>query len=312
MAPTCSVCHPDGNRGPGPDRRVSQHQRTPAAAQHPACRASCAVCSGPVRLMLASTCHSAVAPRRCPGQRTRQWTWCQTDSVASVPNVIVACGIYSRRANAHNRHVCSRLRDGGLDALDRERTAGTRMRDPDPGSAATMQVPRIGSQVRVLLPARLCGGGTVTYGVRLGVNPDDLQLVFSLWRASTSSTHPHRSRRHDCTSVVCVRQASHGGGPAPGRHVLRRIQPRFPDPPRRHRAVATGRGSGCPARAASLTGAADTRHTAVGLLGVQPAQPCPCGVDPRPTRGRGRASDRGFRSLRMACNVSGAAGHEQA
>lgn len=35
--------------------------------------------------------------------------------------------------------------------------------------------------VRALLPVRLTGGFTVTYGVWVGVHPDDLQRSFQVW-----------------------------------------------------------------------------------------------------------------------------------
>lgn len=46
-----------------------------------------------------------------------------------------------------------------------------------------MMVPIVGTFVRSLLPVRLSGGYTVTFGVWLGVHPDDLQRAFSVWVA---------------------------------------------------------------------------------------------------------------------------------
>jgi hypothetical protein len=44
-----------------------------------------------------------------------------------------------------------------------------------------MQVPAIGAFVRALLPVRLSGGHTVTFGVWVGINPWELQRVFAIW-----------------------------------------------------------------------------------------------------------------------------------
>ena len=44
-----------------------------------------------------------------------------------------------------------------------------------------MQVPNVGAFVRALLPVRLTGGHTVTFGVWLAVHPDDLPHVFAVW-----------------------------------------------------------------------------------------------------------------------------------
>jgi hypothetical protein len=44
-----------------------------------------------------------------------------------------------------------------------------------------MMVPTVGTFVRSLLPVRLTGGYTVTFGVWIGVHPDDLQRAFASW-----------------------------------------------------------------------------------------------------------------------------------
>jgi len=51
------------------------------------------------------------------------------------------------------------------------------------GESVMMQVPGVGAFVRVLLPIRLDRGHTLTYGVWLGVHPDDLQRAFAVWWA---------------------------------------------------------------------------------------------------------------------------------
>jgi hypothetical protein len=50
---------------------------------------------------------------------------------------------------------------------------------------AMMQVEGVGAFVRTLLPVRLTGGHQVTFGVWLGVRPEDLQRAFREWWAPT-------------------------------------------------------------------------------------------------------------------------------
>jgi hypothetical protein len=44
-----------------------------------------------------------------------------------------------------------------------------------------MQIPSLGAFVRALLPVSLTGGHTVTYGVWAGIDPRQLQRVFTIW-----------------------------------------------------------------------------------------------------------------------------------
>jgi hypothetical protein len=44
-----------------------------------------------------------------------------------------------------------------------------------------MMVPDVGAFVRALLPVHLTGGHTVTFGVWVGVDPDDLKRAFDTW-----------------------------------------------------------------------------------------------------------------------------------
>lgn len=46
-----------------------------------------------------------------------------------------------------------------------------------------MQVDGLGAFVRALLPTNLTGGYTVTFGVWVGISPDDLRRVFDVWFA---------------------------------------------------------------------------------------------------------------------------------
>lgn len=44
-----------------------------------------------------------------------------------------------------------------------------------------MQVTGVGAFVRALLPVRLSGGYSVTFGVWIGIDPSELQRVFEVW-----------------------------------------------------------------------------------------------------------------------------------
>ncbi|GLZ09470.1 hypothetical protein Acsp03_69360 [Actinomadura sp. NBRC 104412] len=51
------------------------------------------------------------------------------------------------------------------------------------GDGTLMQVQDIGAFIRCLLPVRLTGGHTVTFGLWLAVHPDDPQRAFAVWEA---------------------------------------------------------------------------------------------------------------------------------
>lgn len=91
------------------------------------------------------------------------------------------CGTCGRLPDAHNRHVRFRLPDPVLAAPDQERTEGTWLSHADANQSVMMMVPTVGTFVRSLLPVRLTGGYTVTFGVWIGVHPDDMQRAFAIW-----------------------------------------------------------------------------------------------------------------------------------
>jgi hypothetical protein len=66
---------------------------------------------------------------------------------------------------------------------DQERTTGTWMSHDTPRESVMMQVPNVGAFVRALLPVRLSGSYTVTYGIWLAINPRDLPSTFQVWWA---------------------------------------------------------------------------------------------------------------------------------
>ena len=88
------------------------------------------------------------------------------------------CG---RPTAAHDRHLRFVLPEPVLRSPQRDATPGTWTTHADPNQSVMMQTPGVGAFVRVLLPVRLTGGHTVTFGVWLGVHPDDLQRAYEVW-----------------------------------------------------------------------------------------------------------------------------------
>jgi hypothetical protein len=93
------------------------------------------------------------------------------------------CTLCGRSADSHNRHVRFRLPDPVLRTPEKDEQEGTWKTDEDPNAAVMMMVPNVGPFVRALLPVRLTGGYTVTFGVWVGVHPDDLRQAFDTWWA---------------------------------------------------------------------------------------------------------------------------------
>lgn len=93
------------------------------------------------------------------------------------------CSTCGRPTDAHDRHVRFRLPDPVLRLPEQDGTKGTWTTDPDPNKAVMMLVPDAGAFVRALLPVHLTGGHTVTFGVWIGVYPDDLKRAFESWWA---------------------------------------------------------------------------------------------------------------------------------
>ena len=90
------------------------------------------------------------------------------------------CATCGRPLDAHDRQVRFRFPDPVLKASDDQRRKAWQS-DPDPNRAVMMQVPDVGPFVRALLPVRLSGGYTLTFGLWLLIRPDDLQRAFRIW-----------------------------------------------------------------------------------------------------------------------------------
>jgi hypothetical protein len=93
------------------------------------------------------------------------------------------CPSCGRPLDAHDRHVRFTLPDPVLATEGREHVRGAWLSHDDARTSVMMQIPGVGPFVRCLLAVRLSGGHSVTFGVWIGVSPDDLQRAFRLWWA---------------------------------------------------------------------------------------------------------------------------------
>lgn len=91
------------------------------------------------------------------------------------------CSLCGSSLDAHDRHVRFTLPDPVLALPEQEQTSGTWMSHASASKSVMMQVPGVGAFVRALLPVKLAGGHTLTFGVWLGVRPADLQSIFAVW-----------------------------------------------------------------------------------------------------------------------------------
>ena len=82
-----------------------------------------------------------------------------------------ACG---RPLDEHDRHVRFKVPEPVLSIPEQDRAAVTW------GNDVLMQVQRVGAFVRILVPIKLAGGYTMTYGAWL---PNDLHRAWEVWRA---------------------------------------------------------------------------------------------------------------------------------
>ncbi len=98
-------------------------------------------------------------------------------------SVMSTCKSCGRAIDSHNRHVRFRLPDPVLRIPERDQLQGTWKTDEDPNTAVMMMVPDVGAFVRALLQVQLTGGYMVTFGVWVGVHPDDLKRAFDTWWA---------------------------------------------------------------------------------------------------------------------------------
>ena len=86
-----------------------------------------------------------------------------------------ACPTCGRLLDEHNRHLRFKVPEPVLTVPEQDRPALTW------GNDVLMQVQGVGAFVRILVPIRLTGGYTVTYGAWLSVHPDDLRRAWEVW-----------------------------------------------------------------------------------------------------------------------------------
>ena len=86
------------------------------------------------------------------------------------------CHTCGRLLDEHQRHLRFRLPEPVLAVPANERA------DRTWGNDVLMEVRDVGAFVRVLVPVRLTGGYTITYGVWLGVRAEDLRRAWEVWR----------------------------------------------------------------------------------------------------------------------------------
>jgi len=91
------------------------------------------------------------------------------------------CPTCSRPLERHNRNVRFRLPDPVQETIEQEKAPGAWLSHLDAQTSVMMQIPEVGPFVRALIPVALTGGHTVTFGVWLLVDPDDLQRAYRVW-----------------------------------------------------------------------------------------------------------------------------------
>ena len=85
------------------------------------------------------------------------------------------CPSCGRPLDEHDRHIRFKLPEPVLAIPEEEREPRTW------GNDVLMQVRELGSFVRILVPVKLSGGYTVTYGAWLAVEPSDLRHAWEVW-----------------------------------------------------------------------------------------------------------------------------------
>jgi hypothetical protein len=93
-----------------------------------------------------------------------------------------ACPTCGLPVENHDRDVRFTLPDPVLGLVDAGGLPeGSWLSHDDPDESVMLLVPELGAFVRCLLPLRLEGGHTITFGVWVGVSSEDLQRAWSVW-----------------------------------------------------------------------------------------------------------------------------------
>ena len=91
--------------------------------------------------------------------------------------MVALCQSCGRPLDEHNRHLRFGVPEPVLSVPEEERASRTW------GNDVLMQVLGIGAFVRILVPVKLTGGYTVTYGAWLSVHSEDLRHAWKVWMA---------------------------------------------------------------------------------------------------------------------------------
>ena len=96
---------------------------------------------------------------------------------------VATCAMCGRPVSEHNRHVRFSLPDPVLALAERDATPGTWMSHATARESVMMQIPNVAAFVRALLPVRLSGGDSITFGVWLAIDPrhDALRELAAIW-----------------------------------------------------------------------------------------------------------------------------------
>jgi hypothetical protein len=87
--------------------------------------------------------------------------------------MVTNCPSCGRPLNEHDRHIRFKLPQPVVEVPESERRTW--------GNDALMAVKDLGSFVRILVPVKLTGGYSVTYGAWLSIHPDDLRRAWEVW-----------------------------------------------------------------------------------------------------------------------------------
>ncbi|GIF17177.1 DUF2199 domain-containing protein [Actinoplanes teichomyceticus] len=118
--------------------------------------------------------------------RVLDWFGKRADPVDSDPSaetrqagdVCLCCG---RPRDTHDRHARFRLPDPVLDTRRQHRVRGAWLSHANPDVSVMMHIPGVGAFLRALLPVRLTGDFSATFGVWVAVDPADLKRASAVW-----------------------------------------------------------------------------------------------------------------------------------
>ncbi|MGC4760556.1 DUF2199 domain-containing protein [Micromonospora trifolii] len=100
------------------------------------------------------------------------------EGVRQAAELCFCCG---QPTDVHDRQARFRLPDSVLETRRQHRARGAWLSHATPDASVMMQVPGVGAFVRALLPVKLTGGFSATFGVWVALDPADLQRASAVW-----------------------------------------------------------------------------------------------------------------------------------